>query len=113
MMIQCVDCEFYSVMPDGRRAFQCDPFVNIKEPECLQKWQLFRLDMLVSGFQSMALFQQKMAPMQEKLFKYVKRELDDIEEADSWKFDEDSGEMDDTDDSDNPESSGYGPSGIF
>ena len=36
MMIQCVDCEFYSVMPDGRRAFQCDPFVNIKEPERLK-----------------------------------------------------------------------------
>jgi hypothetical protein len=33
--------------------------------------------------------QQKMAPMQEKIFKYIKRELDDIDEADSWKTEHD------------------------
>ena len=108
-MIQCVDCEFYSMSPDGRRTFRCDPFVNIKEPECLQKWQLLRLDMLVSGFQTMSMFQQKMAPMQEKLFKYVKRELDDIEEADSWKLDDDS----DDDDADDPDHPGFDAGGMF
>ena len=82
-MIQCAECEFYSNEPDGRRVFRCDPFTNIKEPECLQKWQLLRLDLLVSSSQSMSLWQHRMAPMQEKLFKYVKRELYDIEETDS------------------------------
>lgn len=99
-MIQCAECEFYSNEPDGRRVFRCDPFVNIKEPECLQKWQLLRLDMLVSSFQSMSLWQHKMAPMQEKLFKYVKRELDDIEESDSWKIIDDSEQPEHPDDPD-------------
>jgi hypothetical protein len=85
-MIQCAECEHYSQEPDGRRVFRCDPFLNIKEPECIQKWQLLRLDMLVSNFRSMTLWQHKMAPMQEKHFRYVKRELDDIDEADSWKL---------------------------
>ncbi len=93
-MIQCADCEFYACQPDGRRVFTCDPFVNIKEPECLQKWQLMRLDMLVSNFHAMNLWQHKMAPIQEKLFKYVKRELDDIDEADSWKLGDDSDTQD-------------------
>lgn len=87
-MIQCADCEYYSNEPDGRRIFRCDPFVNIKEPECLYKWQLLRLDMLVSAFQSMSLMQQKMAPLQEKLFRYVKRELDDLDESEKWKVDD-------------------------
>jgi len=103
-MIQCAECEFYSVSPDGRRTFRCDPFVNIKEPECLQKWQLLRLDMMVSGFQSMRMFQQKMEPMQDKLYKYVQRELDDIEDADSWKFMDDLEDEDGPEDPDSPES---------
>jgi len=47
-MIQCKDCEFCEIGPDGRRSFKCDPFLNIKEPECIAKWQLIRLDMLVA-----------------------------------------------------------------
>ncbi len=46
-MIQCTQCELCEVGPDGRRAFKCDPFSNIKEPECVAKWQLIRLDMLL------------------------------------------------------------------
>ena len=68
--------------------FNCDPFENIKEPECLAKWQLLRLDMLVTAYQGMFGLQQKMAPMQDKIFKYVRRELDDIDEADQWKVDD-------------------------
>jgi len=26
----------------GRVGFKCDPFTNIKGPECLAKWQLLR-----------------------------------------------------------------------
>jgi hypothetical protein len=100
-MIQCTNCEYYSTEPDGRRVFRCDPFVNIKEPECLLKWQLLRLDMLVSSSRSMSLWQEKMAPMQEKLFKYVKRELDDIDESDKWKMEDGYDDPDHTD-PDNP-----------
>jgi hypothetical protein len=88
-MIQCVDCEFYESGPDGGRAFKCDPFVNIKEPECLTKWQLLRLEVLVSGYRGMVSQQQKLAPMQDKMMKYIERELSDLDEADQWKLDDD------------------------
>jgi hypothetical protein len=52
-MIQCKDCEFCEIGPDGKRTFKCDPFTNIKEPECIAKWQLIRLDMLVASYRGM------------------------------------------------------------
>lgn len=90
IMIQCKDCEYYQQDENGRRIFKCDPFSNIKEPECLLKWQLLRLDLLVTHHQNMLSSQQKMAPMQDKIFKYIKRELDDIEDADQWKNEDES-----------------------
>jgi len=36
----------------------------------------------------MITWQNKMAPIQDKILKYVKRELDDIDEADKWKFED-------------------------
>jgi hypothetical protein len=87
-MIQCKDCPFCETGPDGQRIFRCDPFVNVVEPECIQKWQLLRLDMLVASYQTMLRWYQKMAPLQNKLFKYMEREIDDINEADSWKTDD-------------------------
>lgn len=87
-MIQCRDCEYYSQDDQGRRVFKCDPFQNIKEPECLMKWQLLRLDLLVTHYQTMIAWQNKMAPIQDKILKYVKRELDDIDEAEKWKFED-------------------------
>ena len=94
-MIQCKDCEFYEESEDGRRAFKCDPFKNVKEPECLTKWQLLRLDMLLAGFRGMTSFQERMAPMQDKIFKYVKRELEDLDESENWKVDDDDDDDDD------------------
>lgn len=87
-MIQCRDCEFYEATPDGRRIFKCDPFNDIKEPECLLKWQLLRLDMLLSGYRGMTAWQEKMAPMQDTILKYIKREIEDIDESEKWKFNE-------------------------
>ena len=81
-MIQCKDCELYRQEADGRRIFLCDPFNNIKEPECLAKWQLLRLDMIATA--------------QNKILKYIKRELDDIDESEKWKTDDDT-ETDTTD----------------
>ncbi len=96
-MIQCKDCEFYEQNDQGQRIFKCDPFNNIVEPECLQKWQLLRLDMLVASYRSMLGWYEKMAPMQNKIFKYVQREINDMDESERWKFDNE----DPMDDSDN------------
>ena len=35
-MIQCKDCELCEAGPNGKRIFRCDPFNNIKEPECIK-----------------------------------------------------------------------------
>ncbi len=87
-MIQCKDCELCEIGPDNRRTFKCDPFVNIKEPECIAKWQLIRLDMLVTTYQGMLKWYEKMAPLQNKIMKYMKHELDDLNETEKWKIDE-------------------------
>jgi hypothetical protein len=93
IMIQCKDCEFCEMGPDGRRTFKCDPFVNIKEPECLAKWQLIRLDMLVASYQQMLKWYGRLAPIQDKIIQFMQREIEDIDEADSWKLpDEDENE---------------------
>jgi hypothetical protein len=94
-MIQCKDCQLCEIGADGRRTFKCDPFSNIIEPECIAKWQLIRLDMLVASYQSMLSWYEKMAPMQDKMFKFMKREIDDMDESDSWKADEDEGQDED------------------
>ena len=87
-MLQCKDCEFFETGPDGRRIFKCDPFTNVKEPECLAKWQLLRLDMLVSSYQGMLKWYEKLSPLQDKIFKYMQREIEDMNESDNWKLDE-------------------------
>ena len=86
-MIQCKDCEFFELDKHNRRVFKCDPFTNIKEPHCIQKWQLMRLDLLLANYQNMMKAQSKMAPIQDKMIKYMERELNDLDEADSWKLD--------------------------
>ncbi|MHB0946414.1 MAG: hypothetical protein ACYC3B_04535 [Sedimentisphaerales bacterium] len=91
-MIQCKDCEFCEMGPDNRRVFKCDPFVNVKEAECIAKWQLIRLDMLLVTYSRMQQMQEKMAPLQDKLFKYMEREINDIDESDKWKIDDDDDE---------------------
>ena len=88
-MIQCKDCELCESEANGKRTFKCDPFSNIKEPECLAKWQLIRLDMLVASYQSMLQWYGKLAPIQKKLFKYMEREIEDIDESEKWKVEED------------------------
>lgn len=87
-MIQCKECELCEDGPDGRRVFKCDPFSNIKEPECIAKWQLIRLDMLVANYQSMVKWYKKLAPLQDKMLKYMKREIEGMEETDRWKLED-------------------------
>ncbi len=87
-MIQCRDCEFYEMGQEGHRTFKCDPFTNIKEPECIAKWQLIRLDMLTAMYQGMLKWQKDMEPLQRKMMKFVEREMNDIDESEKWKIDD-------------------------
>jgi len=93
-MIQCADCEFYHRDEHGRISFTCDPFVNIKEPECLQKWQLIKIDQMVQGYQATLNYYRKLAPMQEKMFKFMQHEMDDMDESERWKVNDDEDEPD-------------------
>lgn len=95
-MIQCKDCEFCEMGTDARRIFKCDPFINIKEPECIAKWQLIRLDMLLVAYRGMQNWNEKIAPLQDKIFKYMEREMGDIDESEKWKIDD----QDDKDEND-------------
>ncbi len=95
-MIQCKDCELCEFGPDGKRTFKCDPFSNIKETECIAKWQLIRLDMLLASYQSMLHWYDKLAPVQNKLMKYMKKELEEMDETERWKVEEDENEDSDT-----------------
>jgi len=88
-MIQCKDCELYQSDAGGKRAFKCNPFTNIKEPECIAKWQLIRLEMLLSSYQGMLQWYGKMAPLQDKIIQFMQREINDLDESDSWKLDDD------------------------
>ncbi len=88
-MIQCTDCEFFRRDPSGRPEFACDPFSTIKEPECLAKLQLISLNRLVAGYARMLQWYDQLAPLQNKLFKYMQREIDDIDESDRWKTEDD------------------------
>jgi len=96
-MIQCKDCELCEIGLNGQRTFKCDPFSNIKEPECLAKWQLIRLDMLLASYKSMLGWYNKLAPIQDKLYKYVEREINDIQESDNWKLNDDDDDDDEFD----------------
>ena len=87
-MIQCKDCELCEFGENGQRKFKCDPFSNVKEPECIAKWQLLRLDMLVASYQGMLKWYNKMAPLQDKLFKYMEKEVDSMDESEQWKLEE-------------------------
>lgn len=85
-MIQCKDCEFCRISADGNIELKCHPFQNIKEPECLVKWQLLKLDTMVRAYLVTVAHYKKLAPMQEKMMKAMEREIDDLDEGDKWKY---------------------------
>ena len=84
-MIQCQDCEHYHRDEQGRISFSCDPFTNVKEPQCLQKWQLIKINQMVEAYQATLGYYRKLAPMQDKLYKAMERELEDMSEGEKWK----------------------------
>lgn len=98
-MIQCKDCEFCETDSEGKVQFKCNPFANIKEPECLMKHQLMRLDMMTRAYMTTIAEYRRLAPIQEKLYRHMSREVDEMEEADRWKYrDEDDEQEAESDD---------------
>ena len=87
-MLRCQDCEFFRQGLDGSPELTCDPFATIKEPECLAKWQLVQLTVIAKSHQATLDMYQRLAPLQEKMFKHMEREIEDADEADRWKCDE-------------------------
>lgn len=85
-MLRCQDCEFYTIGRDGSPRLTCDPFSTIKEPECLMKLQLVQLSVMARSHQATLEMYQRLAPLQEKMFRHVEREIDDSEAADHWKL---------------------------
>ncbi len=45
--------------------------------------------MLVASYQSMLKFQNRLAPLQDKMLKFMSREIEDMDESDRWKLDDD------------------------
>ena len=106
-MLQCSQCEHCVRGPGGQISFGCDPFSNIKEPECLVKWQLLRLseqseklDRLVAAYEATVAMYRRLAPLQEKMFRHMEREIDDIEDSESWKRGDEPPELEEDDDDD-------------
>lgn len=94
-MIQCSDCEHLVKGPDGQVSFACDPFHNIKEPECLMKWQLLRaseltqrMDRMIAAYEATLAIYKRMQPLQEKMFRHLEQEIDEQEEGEFWKHSE-------------------------
>ncbi len=93
-MIQCKQCEFFHQGPDGEIGFRCDPFSTIKEPECLAKWQLLKINQMVASYQATLDYYRKLGPMQEKMLKVVQHELDEMNEGEKWKVSDNEEELD-------------------
>ncbi len=96
-MLQCENCEFAEQTQPGRIVLRCNPFSNVKEEACLLKWQLMKIETMVQAYQATVQMYQRLAPLQEKMFRQIQREVDDIDEADSWKRPEDDADEDDQD----------------
>ncbi len=91
-MLQCEQCEYAEQVQPGKIVMRCNPFMNIKEEACLLKWQLLKIDTMVQAYQATVQMYQRLAPLQEKMFRHMEREIDDADDADSWKHTDDEDE---------------------
>jgi len=96
-MLQCKDCEFGDVDEKGNVRLRCNPFVNIKEQACLLKWQLVRLDLMTRAYMATIREYKKIRPLQEKLYRRMSREMDEMDEADRWKYADEDEDKEDED----------------
>lgn len=92
-MLQCQDCEHFVAGPGGQVGFKCNPFGNIKEPECLVKWQLLRMnelsqkmDRMAAAYEATVQIYKRLQPIQEKMFRFMEQEIDEQQDGDSWKY---------------------------
>ncbi len=97
-MMRCTDCEYYGGISGGKVHLLCDPFTNVKEPECLAKWQVLKLETMVQAYTATLEMYRRLAPLQERMFRHMEQELDEVEEADAWKY-----ALDDDDDDEDEE----------
>ncbi|MBN1344288.1 MAG: hypothetical protein JXQ73_16495 [Phycisphaerae bacterium] len=107
-MLQCKDCEYFVRGESGQVGFRCDPFSTIKEPDCLVKWQLIKIsetsrqmDRMVKAYEATVQMYEKLAPLQEKMFRHMEREIDDMDETERWKYEH--GDDDEDDDDQEPD----------
>ena len=97
-MIHCKDCQYFRRSDSGEIAFSCDPFSTIVEPECLAKWQLIKINQMVASYQATLAYYRKLAPLQEKMFKVMEREIDSMNEGEKWRAPDEDQEEDQKDD---------------
>jgi len=84
-MIQCQECRYFRRAESGEISFSCDPFGNVVEPECLVKWQLVKINQMVASYHATLEYYRKLAPLQEKMFKAMEREINEMSEGEKWK----------------------------
>ena len=48
--------------------------------------------MLVASYQGMLKWQSKLAPLQDKIFKYMQREIEDMNESERWRLNDEENE---------------------
>jgi hypothetical protein len=97
-MMQCAECELADIGPHGEVRLRCNPFTNIKEPECLGKWQLMKLEALVQAYGATLAQYRRLAPLQEKMMKMMEREVDELNEGEKWKSPDEDEQADKQDD---------------
>ena len=94
-MLQCQECEHFHRGENGEIRLACDPFSTIKESSCLLKWQLLKINQMAAGYQATLNYYRRLAPMQEKMFQAMEREIDEMNESEKWKLDEEADEPED------------------
>ncbi|MBI3834432.1 MAG: hypothetical protein HY287_08905 [Planctomycetes bacterium] len=62
---------------------------TIKEPECLAKWQLIQLNVIAQSHKATLEMYRRLAPLQEKMFRHMEREIDEADDTDAWKYGDD------------------------
>ncbi len=62
----------------------------------MAKWQFIKLDKMVRSYEATLEMYRRLAPMQEKMFRHIEREIDEVDSADEWK----TGYQDDDEDED-------------
>jgi len=88
-MFQCEDCEYFERGENDEVILHCDPFSTVKGPECLMRWQLLKFNEMTNFYERTLEYYERFAPMQEKMFNAMEKEIDSMNEAERWKYSDD------------------------